>query len=246
MFIKADWPAPANVNAYTTLRKGGVSETPFDQLNLAQNVGDNPEQVDKNRSILKQELKLPADPIWINQTHSTIAIPANIENTGKEADASYTALAEQVCIITTADCLPLLVCNRKGTHVAAIHAGWRGLSKGVIENTLNALNLPPEDILVWLGPAIGPKHYEVGDEVRDFFLQIDPEASKAFTPSINQRWLADLYTLARLRLKKLGISAVYGGKYCTYSDPENFYSYRRDGNKTGRMASLIWLNDSSN
>lgn len=243
MLIKPNWPAPPHVKAYTTLRSGGVSAAPFDTFNLAQHVNDNAANVNKNRAILKNELALANDPIWIQQTHSTIVLPATSENRGKEADASFTDQANQVCVVLTADCLPLLICNREGNKVAAVHAGWRGLAHGIIENTLKALAIPASDLLVWLGPAISQKNYEVGEEVRNFFLTSNPEAESAFTPSPNQRWLADLYALARLRLKKIGITEVYGGDYCTYEDATKFFSYRRDGDKTGRMASLIYISE---
>jgi len=241
MILEPRWPAPRHIKACITLRTGGVSPAPYAQFNLGDHVGDKPEHVIANREILKNKLALPHEPIWIQQTHSIIAVEATPENTRKEADASYTSQPNQTCVILTADCLPILVCNKNGTHIAAIHAGWRGLANGVIEATLAKLNVPPEDLLVWLGPAISAKHYEVGHEVRDQFLSIQPNATHAFTPSPNQRWLADLYELARLRLKNIGVTTTYGGEYCTYSDKNLFYSYRRDGKETGRMASLIWI-----
>lgn len=243
MFIEPNWPAPSNVKAFTTLRIGGVSEPPYDQFNLALHVGDKSEHVKENRQSLVQALHLPNEPIWINQTHSTIAIEAKDANRDKEADAAFTQQANQVCIILTADCLPILLCNQKGTYVAAIHAGWRGLLNGIIETTLQGLQLPNYELLAWLGPAIGQKNYEVGNEVREQFVAIDTEAEKAFLPSPNGRWLANLYALARLRLAKAGISSVFGGDLCTFDDAKKFYSYRRDGSKTGRMASLIWIKD---
>lgn len=241
MFIQPKWPAPTKIKAYTTLRTGGVSQSPYDEFNLAEHVSDTPEHVRTNREILKKNLKLPSDPIWIQQTHSTIVVEATPENINKVADASYTDKSNRICTILTADCLPILVCNRKGTHVAAIHAGWRGLANGIIETTLDTLHLPNEELLVWLGPAISAANYEVGHEVRDHFIAEQPEARDAFSPSANQRWLANLYALARLRLLKLGATAIYGGDYCTFTDPKRFFSYRRDGQNTGRMASLIWI-----
>jgi YfiH family protein len=240
-FLLPNWPAPSNVKACTTLRTGGVSQAPYHHFNLAEHVGDDVAHVRANRTLLKKELHLSDEPVWIEQTHSTIVLPAHAENRHKEADASFTNQHHQVCIVLTADCLPLLICHREGTHVAAIHAGWRGLAGGIIQNTLQALQLPPEDLLVWMGPAISQKNYEVGEEVREHFLKLDPQAEKAFIPSPQQRWLANLYELARLQLKKLGVNNIYGGEYCTYSNQEMFFSYRRDGNQTGRMASLIWI-----
>ncbi|MEO8401268.1 MAG: peptidoglycan editing factor PgeF [Gammaproteobacteria bacterium] len=240
-FIVPNWPAPKTIKAFTTLRTGGVSLAPYDSFNLGEHVGDETQHVKTNRENLKTQLNLQNQPVWLNQTHSTRVIPATTENTGKEADAAFTDQPGNVCAVLTADCLPLLVCQREGTHVAAIHAGWRGLANGVIENTLTAMGIPADDTLVWLGPAIGPKVFEVGDEVREIFLKSHPEAEQMFLPSPNGRWLGNLYALARLRLNSQGITHIYGGDYCTYSDSELFFSYRRDGNKTGRMASLIWM-----
>ena len=242
--LKPNWPAPPSVKAHTTLRKGGISQAPYNELNLAQHVGDDSNFVITNRNHLKENLQLPNEPIWLEQTHSTIVIPALPENRGKNADASFTTEANAICAILTADCLPILLCNKQGTYVAAIHAGWRGLANGIIEQTLKLANIPFNDIMVWLGPGIGPAVYEVGDEVRELFINENSETIKAFTPSPNLRWLADIYALARIRFKKQNITEVYGGEYCTYSAPELFYSARRNGFQTGRMASLIWITDS--
>lgn len=242
-FIQPQWPAPSHIKAYTTLRSGGFSESPFDQFNLAEHVGDHTTHVQANRELLKKQLKLPNDPIWIQQVHGTQVVQALPENKEQEADAVFSHEANQVCAILTADCLPILICNQKGTQVAAIHAGWRGLVNGVIESTLTAMQAKNENLLVWLGPAISPANFEVGNEVREQFIDKHAEAIHAFIPSPNQRWLADLYALARLRLLKQGVTAIYGGGFCTYADSKRFYSYRRDG-KTGRMASLIWISDS--
>jgi YfiH family protein len=243
-FLQPVWPAPKHIKAYTTLRQGGVSPPPYDQFNLADHVGDNRECVKANRTLLKNTLRLPQEPIWIKQTHSTLAIEALPQHTGKEADASFTHTANQICVVQTADCLPLLLCNRQGTHVAAIHAGWRGLLHGIIEETVKALHLPADEMLAWLGPAIGPTAFEVGNEVRDAFIKTDAYAVEAFIPH-QDRWLANIYLLAKQRLHRLGIAPIYGGEYCTYSDKEHFFSYRRDGEKTGRMATLIWIDSSS-
>lgn len=236
-YLIPDWPAPAHISAYTTLRN--------QHFNLADHVGDVREKVAANRALLTQELALPNEPIWLTQTHSTLAVPATVSNRQTPADASFTTMPKQVCVIMTADCLPILLCHRTGSHVAAIHAGWRGLAGGIIENTLDQMELPASEILAWLGPAIGPQHYEVGNDVRDAFLSTHPTATSAFLPSPAGRWLADLYSLARLRLNQYGVTQIYGGHFCTYSDPERFFSYRRDGQTTGRMATLIWINRSS-
>lgn len=244
-FIQPNWPAPDNIKACTTLRTGGVSQPPYEQFNLATHVGDDLKQTLENRTQLKQLLKLPNEPIWLKQIHSTIAVSALPKNNGIEADASFTDQANRVCVVLTADCLPILICNRKGTHVAAVHAGWRGLANGVIETTLKALNLPPQELLVWLGPAISSRHYEVGEDVQNTFIGKNPDSVTAFTPATKKdHWFADLYALARLCFKKQGVTAIFGGEHCTYHDMKNFYSYRRDGGKTGRMASLIWITDS--
>lgn len=246
MFLKPNWPIAPSIQAYTTLRIGGFSQAPFDQFNLAYHVLDHSNHVKQNRELLKKQLQLPDEPIWLQQTHSTIAVPALPENRECEADASFADQAHQICVVLTADCLPILLCNKAGTHVAAIHAGWRGLCHGIIEATLEQLPCLPHEWLVWLGPAITANYYEVGDEVREQFIELHPNAEQGFTPSTNQRWLADLYTLARMRFIQLGIppSAIYSSNDCTYANSEKFYSYRRDGGRTGRMASLIWISDS--
>lgn len=236
-FIQPNWPAPRNVKALTTLCKNDTNSF----FNLANHVGDNIDNVLKNRLFLKTHANLPSDPIWIQQTHSAIALEATPENKNKEADASYTQEKNRVCVVLTADCLPILVCNKSGTQIAAIHAGWKGLAKGIVENTIQALDHLPEDLLIWLGPGICQTHYEVGNEVRDAFLAYDPNAEKAFLPSPENRWLADLYEVARLRLKKMGIESVYGGEFCTFEEKDLFFSARRDGLGTGRLATLIWM-----
>jgi YfiH family protein len=232
--IQPNWPAPACIKAYTTLR---ASEIGYMQI---------PERSPGNidRALLSKTLQLPNEPIWLNQTHSTTAVPAILANDGRNADAVFTDETNRVCAVLTADCLPLLICNKQGTRVAAIHAGWRGLANGVIESTIEALNLPPEDILVWLGPAIGPSKFEVRQDVYDAFTQKDPHAAMAFCKISDEQWLGDLYTLARLRLQKFQITQIYGGEYCTHSDQDRFFSYRRDGKIIGSIVNLIWIADS--
>ncbi len=240
--ITPNWPAPLHIKACTTLRHGGYSEAPYVSFNLAQHVGDESRHVQANRALLTTLLALPTEPTWLEQTHSTIVVSAESHNRGKEADASFACESKQICVVLTADCLPILLCDRKGTCVAAIHAGWRGLANGIIGKTLDTLQLAPDDTLVWLGPAIGPTVYELGNEVRQQFIARQAETEKAFLPSSNpDRWLGNLYELAKLDFEHVGVSAIYGGDHCTYSDKERFFSYRRDGNKTGRMASLIWI-----
>ncbi len=236
-WLKPDWPAPANVHAATTLRTGGVSTGAYASLNPALHVGDDPESVKQNRKIINSMLTLPSEPVWLNQIHSNIVVEAQVTTAPENADASFTRQAGVVCVVLTADCLPLLVSARDGSQVAAIHAGWRGLLDGVITHTIAAFE--SLDLLVWLGPAIGPAAFEVGGEVRTAFVNHDADFASAFQPAANDKYLANIYQLARINLNKLGISNIYGGDYCTVSDHERFYSYRRD-NITGRMATLIW------
>ena len=236
--IKPDWPAPVQVNAYSTTRLGGYSKAPYDSFNVADYVGDDTQAVTYNHNTLIQ--KLPSQPIWLKQVHGIQILKASPEHRYCTADASFSTQAGQVCVIMTADCLPVLFCNRSGTCVAAAHAGWRGLAHGILEKTIQHLAVPTQELLVWLGPAIGPKAFEVGDEVRTAFINFLPQATDAFTAHGDKHWLADLYLLARQRLAHQGISAVFGGDFCTYTDKKRFYSYRRD-KITGRMASMIWL-----
>ena len=239
--ITPDWPAPKHIHSGTTTRQGGVSCHPFDELNLAQHVGDNPAFVTQNRQHLSANWDLPNTPYWLQQTHSTKVIKIDAAQTQRDADASFTDQANQVLAVLTADCLPILVCQQDGKAIAAIHAGWRGLAQGIIENTLNLFR---GDVWVWLGPAIGPRAFEVGKDVRDIFCHNDPKADEAFQPHGSQ-YLANLYQLAQQRLHRLGVkvNAIFGGEYCTWQDSTRFYSYRREG-QCGRMASLIWMLDS--
>lgn len=238
--ITPDWPAPKNVKAFTTTRLGGVSQAPYDSFNLAIDISNDPENIIRNRALLKECLHLPAEPVWIKQVHGTQVIQADSPPTDRTADASFTHQSNIVCAITTADCLPLLVTNRSGSCAAAIHAGWRGLAAGVIEVTLKKLALSSNDLLIWLGPAIGPAAFEVGDEVYQQFIAHDSQAKQAFKRNENDRWLANIYLLAKQRLTEHGVTNIFGGDFCTYTDKNRFYSYRRD-KQTGRMASLIWL-----
>ncbi|MNP03307.1 Laccase domain protein YfiH [compost metagenome] len=232
-----DWPAPAGVKACVTTRAGGVSLAPFDSLNLGDHVDDSPEAVAENRRRLTDRFSI--QPAWLQQVHGIVvahADPSRVDT----ADASWTSTPGIACAAMTADCLPVLFCDRAGTRVAAAHAGWRGLAAGVLEATLDSLAVPPAEVLVWLGPAIGPQAFEVGPEVRETFVEQLPGAAQAFAPSQNPgKFMADIYMLARLRLAAQGVTAVYGGGFCTVSDPR-FFSYRR-ASRTGRFASLIWL-----
>ncbi len=237
-FIVPDWPAPSNVHALQTTRVGGVSRAPYDTLNLGSHVGDDPLNVAANRQLLSPFV--PSEPVWLNQVHGTLTIDAETAGCAPpDADASYTQQRNVVCATMTADCLPLLFCNQAGTEVAAVHAGWKGLLDGVIESALDRMQSKPTEILVWLGPAIGPQAFEVGVEVRDAFIKKLALAETAFQPH-GEKWLGDMFMLARQRLAERGVMQVYGGSVCTYSNPERFFSFRRD-NVTGRMATLIWL-----
>jgi len=238
-FISPQWPAPSNVKTLQSTRLGGVSLPPYDSLNLGDHVEDNPQHVAQNRMVL--ELSLPATPLWLKQVHSTLVVDEQQALTCPPADASFTRQKNQVCTVMTADCLPVLFCNKAGTQVAAAHAGWRGLLDGILENTLASFSDEPESILVWMGPAIGPAAFEVGQEVYEAFCTQQSSAQTAFKATGQDgKWLANLYALARLRLRQRGIENIYGGEFCTFSDEARFFSYRRDG-VCGRQASCIWL-----
>ena len=243
--LRANWPAPPQVRAASTTRQGGVSLPPFDSFNLAGHVGDEPAAVAANRQQLHKALSLPAKPYWLSQIHGITVANLDDDPGGlPEADASITSTANTVCAVLTADCLPVLFCDRAGTQVAAAHAGWRGLAAGVLEATVASFAAPPEQLMAWMGPAIGPQAFEVGDEVRQAFYDVDSAAAEAFvavsSEANEKKWLADVYRLARQRLAAMGVDAVYGGGRCTFSEADDFYSFRRDG-KTGRMASLVWI-----
>ncbi|MBL8482429.1 MAG: peptidoglycan editing factor PgeF [Rhodocyclaceae bacterium] len=235
----AAWPAPARVRTLVTTRQGGVSAPPYASFNLATHVGDQASAVADNRARLGASL--PAEPKWLQQVHGTAVADADHCAPDTLADAAVARRPGAVCAILTADCLPVLFCDRGGSVVAAAHAGWRGLAAGVLEAAMDAMAVPPQQILAWLGPAIGPGHFEVGAEVRAAFVQSMPECSAAFAgAAAPDKYFADLYLLARLRLARAGVNEVYGGGACTFAEAGRYYSYRRDG-RTGRMASLIWL-----
>ena len=239
-FLSPDWPAPHSVRAVITTRRGGVSRAPFDSLNLALHVGDDPDAVAENRRLLRVLAELPSEPLWLDQVHGTRVLERSAGPNDRQADAATTTRPGQVLVVMTADCLPLLLCNRQGSRVAAVHAGWRGLAAGVIEQAVASFDQPGDQLLAWLGPAIGPLAFEVGDEVRERFTSTDSGAASAFQPARPGHWMADIYRLARMRLQQLGIGFIGGGDYCTVNDRGRFFSYRRDG-VTGRMASLIWI-----
>jgi YfiH family protein len=267
-WITPDWPAPPNVKAAATLRTGGVSEGAFSSLNLGSHVGDDPAAVVENRRLLRAALRLPAEPTWLNQVHG-IAVadassskgmraassgaafagssgnnPASAEGATPAvpptADASVARGAEAVCVVMTADCLPVLFCDRAGTRVGAAHAGWRGLAGGVLGATIKALDVPASQLMAWLGPAIEQDAFEVGADVHEAFSKLAAENAAAFRANARGRWQADLYQLARNELARLGVTAVYGGGFNCFADSERFFSYRRES-RTGRMATLVWL-----
>lgn len=241
--IIADWAAPTNVHALTTTRLGGVSIMPYAGLNLGDHVDDDPAAVAANRSQLIRELGLKQPPQWLQQVHGIQVVEARADGIVPEADACCSDQPGQACIVMTADCLPVFFADQKGRKVAVAHAGWRGLADGVLEATLNCFD-DPAQVTCWLGPAIGPQAFEVGGEVRTQFCDLLPASEQAFQPvagkEAEDKWLADIYQLARLRLSAAGVTAISGGEHCTYTDSDLFYSYRRDG-VTGRMASVIWL-----
>ena len=243
--IQPDWPAPANIGAVITTRNGGVSQPPFDSANLGDHVGDKAEDVQQNRANLEQQLSLARAPRWLEQVHGTEIVDAAVSGVNR-ADGSYSRESGRVCVVMTADCLPVLLCNSAGTQVAAVHAGWRGLAGGILRRAIELFANQPGELLTYLGPCIGPQAFEVGREVREAF--IDGALSSAhqlqiescFAATEEGKYLADLAGLARAELTLLAGAPVYGGGYCTYTDKARFYSYRRD-QRTGRNASLIWL-----
>jgi polyphenol oxidase len=239
-FLVPQWPVPANVRAAFTLRGGGDSAAPFATLNLGTHVGDAPAAVARNRRRVSDALGLPAEPSWLAQVHGTHVVEPDDVAAGRvSADAIVVRARGPVAAVQVADCLPVLFASRDGTVVAAAHAGWRGLAAGVLEATVQRCAVPPGQLLAWLGPAIGPAHFEVGTEVRDAFVARAARAAGAFVPNAQGRWQCDLAHLARQRLQDAGVNAVFGAALCTYADRTRFFSYRRDG-QCGRMAALIW------
>ena len=241
-YIVPDWPLPAGVRAAFSLRAGGVSQPPFDTLNIGAHVGDDPGAITENRARLRESLELPAEPAWLQQVHGHRAVDlderTSLDSPGP-ADAATTRRPGKVCAIQVADCMPVLFAAADGSVVGAAHAGWRGLAGGLLESTVRAMNAPAAKLISWMGPAIGPAHFEVGEEVRAAFLAGDEGASAAFTANERGRWQCDLYALARRRLTAMGVAGIYGGGWCTYAEAGRFFSYRRDG-RCGRMAALIW------
>jgi purine-nucleoside/S-methyl-5'-thioadenosine phosphorylase / adenosine deaminase len=237
-WIIPDWPAPARVKSLITTRRGGVSAGVYAGLNLGLRTGDDEAAVRANLEQVRA--CLPQEPKWLRQVHGSRVVAIDGLTEIPEADGSVARQAGTVCVVVIADCMPVLLCDQAGGVVGIAHAGWRGLSSGVIENTVSEMGVAPARLLAYLGPAIGPGAFEVGADVRDAFLAADSGADQAFMPCRDYKWLADLFQLARRRLARCGVRQVYGGGLCTYSDPAHFYSYRRD-KTTGRMAALIWL-----
>jgi YfiH family protein len=239
--LRPEWPVPDGIHAAVTTRDGGVSKGAFGSLNLAEHVGDEPGAVAENRARLATRLAVPVEPAWLEQVHGTTVVAAE-RGPGQSGDAAVAREPEAVCAVLTADCLPVLFCHPDSGIVAAAHAGWRGLADGVLAETVAAMAAPPTEILAWLGPAIGPDAFAVGPEVREAFEARDPEAAAAFVAGEDRDspLFADIYHLARLDLRRVGVTAVYGGGHCTVTEADRFFSYRRDEGVTGRMATLIW------
>jgi len=242
--IEANWSGPANIRAMTTTRGGGVSAKPYDSLNLGLHVGDDLDAVMENRRRIESQLTLPSSPRWLKQSHG-VAIadldqPAEL-HTVIEADGAWTATAGVVVAVLTADCLPVVICNASGTQLAVVHAGWRGLAAGILDSAIARFD-PKTRLHAWLGPAIGPDAFEVGEEVRQAFIDQDAHNASAFVKNAApDKWLADLYSLASRALSQLGDVSVSGGQHCTVSESTHFHSHRRDGVRSGRMATLAWI-----
>lgn len=237
-WLVPDWPAPASVRAFVTTRAGGVSEGEYASMNLGFSSGDAPERVAANRGILAAHL--PSPPPWLRQVHGTAVMDLDVAGAEAVGDAVVTAAPGRVAGVLTADCMPLLLADARGRAVGVAHAGWRGMAAGVIEATIAALKVPPANVVAWMGPAIGPDAFEVGPEVREAFLRDDAGAEPAFRPHVPGKYMADLYALARRRLAKAGVASVHGGGFCTFHEPERFFSYRRC-KASGRMGTFIWL-----
>ncbi|WOG26160.1 peptidoglycan editing factor PgeF [Endozoicomonas sp. 8E] len=240
-YLLPDWPAPEGVRAFVTLRTGGYSQGAFSSFNLGLRSGDDPDVVAKNRALLGDNCHWRHRPQWLKQVHGTDVVAAQPDNIEREGDAVWTDKQGLPCAVLTADCLPVIFCNSSGTRVAVSHAGWKGLQAGVLEATVKAMGDEPGQLMAWLGPAISQSHFEVGPEVRDAFLNSDPQMETAFIPGQSDRWYGDLYELARLRLQKLGVTQVSGGNFCTYEEDDRWFSYRRDGVQSGRLATMVWI-----
>ncbi len=238
--VAPDWQVPANVTAFTSTRLGGVSEPPFDALNLGLHVGDKPDAVKENRQRLQHSFALPAEPVWLNQTHSTVVLDAD-RSADTAADGSYTCTPQTVLAVLTADCLPVVICDKKGEQLAVVHAGWRGLANGILATAVARFQ-PASQLQAWLGPAIGPSRFEVGEDVLEAFVSRAADNEKCFVKGeAKGKYLADLYALATSELAMAGCSDVSGGNYCTHVNDTLFHSHRRDGVSSGRMATVAWI-----
>lgn len=240
-----DWPAPSTVGAFVTTRETGPSQGPYAAFNPALHVGDDPATVARCRDLLSQQVGDERPLLWLDQVHGARVVQeyqAESAETPPQGDAAVAFDKRYACVIMTADCLPVFLCDRRGTRVGLAHAGWRSLAGGVLEASVAALGCAPDELMAWLGPAISNAQFEVGKEVFEAFVAVQPEAASAFEPSPYRlgHYMGDLYRLARLRLERLGVAHVSGGHFCTACEPR-FYSHRRDNGVTGRMASMIWL-----
>jgi len=240
--IEADWAAPPSIQALTTTRTGGSSKAPFDTLNIGDHVDDDPRDVARNRKYVKKELKLPSKPIWLNQVHGArvAEVAKDTSGTIPTADAAVTRDRGCVLAVMTADCLPVILCSPEHSVVAAVHGGWRSLAADILQNTVTAMDCPPSSIHAWLGPAIGPDKFAVGDDVFNAFVAKDWQMADCFKTTDQQKFMADLYAIARRSLSTLGVEYISGGSHCTYTESDTFYSYRREA-KTGRMVTLTWM-----
>ena len=243
--IDINWPVPDNVRVISTTRSGGVSQSPFDSFNLGLHTADNSQDVLKNRATLVNYFNLPAEPVWLNQVHgkTVLALDESPDFTQETltADASWTRQNDKLCAVMTADCLPVFISDTAGSVVGVAHGGWKGLLAGVVTATIKAMGLAEQETLIYLGPAIGAGAFIVGEEVLELFRYKDTAYSSAFFSTQKNRWHCDIYKLARTELALSGVENVYGGNLCTFDDANRFYSYRRDGENTGRMAHLIWM-----
>ena len=248
-WLAANWHAPPHIHAGTSMRYGGISSPPYDQLNLAMHINDDQHRVHVNRERLTRQLKLPTEPVWLNQVHGKnviqIGSQVGLELTDKTADGCYSTEANIVCVVMTADCLPLLLCNDEGTHVSAVHIGWRGFSQNIITAALDKFTCPHDNIIAWLGPCISADHYEIDATIYNATRKIFAGAEECFIGTRMGHWLMDLKQLVRMQLLTLGVKNTHTSPYCTYTDKTQFFSHRRDGT-TGRMASLIWMDSQSN
>lgn len=239
-WLVPDWPVPARVRAFVTTRAGGVSRGEHASMNLGQSSGDRPEDVRRNREIVRS--LLPGEPVYLAQVHGTTVADLDTHWGGERprADGAVTRTAGRVAVVLTADCLPVFFADRAGSRVGVAHAGWRGLAAGVLESTLAMLSLPARDVVAWMGPAIGPDAFEVGPEVKEAFERFDPAASTAIRPGVPGKYMADLYALARQRLERASVHEIHGGGFCTYRETGRFFSYRRV-KESGRMGAFIWI-----